>query len=844
MVLPRSLAFLVLPICLAQGLSQNRQAFGADFDFNRDIRPILSENCFYCHGQDSKKREAGLRIDTRAEAVESGAIVPGDVSASELIQRIVSEDPDTLMPPPRSNRRLTSEQKQKLQAWIEAGAPYANHWAFDPPRSAVPPNAGATWTVSPLDAYIAAGHEQQGLLPQKPAPRQTLIKSLYVDLIGVPPEPEEVTRFVESEDPLAYERLVDSLLADPGYGQRMALPWLDAARYADSNGFQQDGDTWQWLWRDWVVRAMNENLPFDEFTIWQLAGDLLPDATIDQKIASGFNRNHLLNGEGGAIAEEQRFVILFDRIDTTCTTWLGLTMACAQCHDHKYDPMTMRDYYSLMDAFNRVPESGVPQYFSSRVRVAPPLIELPTPENQRRIAEYEQRIEKLRQESQPLVDAAYLGWRLGTGGNISGLAEPISAILQKRDEERNDDEKNQLEKGLREHFDGKVLSGLNAKLPILGQLQAVRNELAAYRNDQIPRPMIMSDAQPRETRMLDRGEYLKPLDPVTFTTPAFLPPMAEGAPRNRLGLAQWLVSPEHPLTTRVQVNRMWQHFFGMGIVKTAEDFGVQSEYPVHGPLLDFLAVRYRESGWNTKRMHRDVITSATYMQSSRVTDEGRSKDPENRWFARAGRFRMSALLLRDWALSAASLIDRRVGGAPVYPYQPDDIWESLAITKERDFTYPASRGADLYRRSVYTFWRRTVGPANMFDTSNRQACRVRQSQTSTPLHALTTLNDPTWVEAARELAQRCLEDSQDPEHQLRSAFARVVARPPNGDELNVLMRAYQKHRTMYDADLDAANRLLGVGAKARNPKLDTVSHAAMTNVCLTMLNLDEALTRE
>jgi hypothetical protein len=324
-----------------------------------------------------------------------------------------------------------------------------------------------------------------------------------------------------------------------------------------------------------------------------------------------------------------------------------------------------------------------------------------------------------------LVDAAYLGWRLGTGGNISGLAEPISAILQKRDEERSDDEKNQLEKGLREHFDGKVLSGLNAKLPILGQLQAVRNELAAYRNDQIPRPMIMSDAQPRETRMLDRGEYLKPLDPVTFTTPAFLPPMAEGAPRNRLGLAQWLVSPEHPLTTRVQVNRMWQHFFGMGIVKTAEDFGVQSEYPVHGPLLDFLAVRYRESGWNTKRMHRDVITSATYMQSSRVTDEGRSKDPENRWFARAGRFRMSALLLRDWALSAASLIDRRVGGAPVYPYQPDDIWESLAITKERDFTYPASRGADLYRRSVYTFWRRTVGPANMFDTSNRQACRVR-----------------------------------------------------------------------------------------------------------------------
>jgi hypothetical protein len=589
---------------------------------------------------------------------------------------------------------------------------------------------------------------------------------------------------------------------------------------------------------------MNENLPFDQFTIWQLAGDLLPDATVDQKIASGFNRNHLLNGEGGAIAEEQRFVILFDRIDTTCTTWLGLTMACAQCHDHKYDPMTQRDYYSLMDAFNRVPESGVPQYFSSRIRVGPPLIELPTPENQRKIAEYEQRIESLAKESQPLVDAAYLGWRVGVGANIAGLAEPIATILQKKEGERSEEEKGQLEKGLRQHFDEKVLAGLNGKIPSLGQLQAVRNELASYRADQIPRPMIMSDAQPRETRMLDRGEYLKPLDPVTFNTPAFLPPLAEGAPRNRLGLAMWLVSPEHPLTTRVQVNRMWQHFFGMGIVKTAEDFGVQSEYPVHGPLLDYLSVRYRESGWDTKRMHRDLITSATYMQSSKLTEDGRAKDPENRWFARAGRFRMSALLLRDWALSAAKLIDRRVGGVPVYPYQPDDIWESLAITKERDFTYPKSQGADLYRRSLYTFWRRTVGPANMFDTSNRQACRVRQSQTSTPLHALTTLNDPTWVEAARELAQRCLEDSHDLEHQLRTAFERVMARGPSTDELGILVRSYQKHRAIYESDRDAATRLLGVGSTARSGQLDPLAHAALTNVCLTMLNLDEALTRE
>jgi hypothetical protein len=823
----------------------NLIARGDDIEFNRDIRPILAENCFYCHGQDGKKREAGLRLDVRADAVDSGAIAPGDLDASALVERILSEDPDTLMPPPRSNRRLTSEQKELLQAWIAAGAPYANHWSFEAPHASAPPATQSTaWVRNPIDAFVASGHEQQRLRPQSAAPRTTLIKRLSIDLTGVPPDPETTRRFVESDDPLAVERLVDSLLADPAYGQRMALPWLDAARYADSNGFQQDGDTWQWMWRDWVVQALNANLPFDQFTLWQLAGDLLPDATLDQKIASGFNRNHLLNGEGGAIAEEQRFVILFDRIDTTCTTWLGLTMACAQCHDHKYDPMTMKDYYSLMDAFNRVPESGVPQYFSSRIRVAPPLIEIPTPENHQKIGEYEKRIESLRQESQGLVDAAYWGWRIGVAASVPGIPESVASILQKKEEERSEEERNQLEKGLRQHFEDKILSALQSKIPLLNQIQNLRNELASYRNDQIPRPMVMSDAQPRETRILERGEYLKPGDKVAFDTPSFLPPMAEGAPRNRLGLAMWLVSPEHPLTARVQVNRMWQHFFGMGLVNTSEDFGVQSEYPVHGPLLDYLAVRFLESGWDTKRMHRELITSAAYQQSSAWTEEGRVKDPENRWFARGARFRMPAILLRDWALTSANLIDRRIGGQPVYPYQPDDIWESLAITKERDFTYPKSEGADLYRRSLYTFWRRTVAPANMFDTSNRQACRVRQSQTSTPLHALTMLNDPTWVEAARELAQRCLDESHELEHQLQFAFTRIMIRSPSKSELNLLVRSYEKHRSLYENDRDAALRLLSIGSKVRNAQLDPVAHAAMTNVCLTMLNLDEALTRE
>jgi hypothetical protein len=624
----------------------------------------------------------------------------------------------------------------------------------------------------------------------------------------------------------------------------MSLPWLDAARYADSNGFQQDGDSWQWLWRDWVVRALNENLPFDQFTIWQLAGDLLPDATNDQKIASGFNRNHLLNGEGGAIAEEQRFVILFDRIDTTATTWLGLTMACAQCHDHKYDPITMRDYYSLMDAFNRVPESGVPQYFSSRIRVAPPLIEVPNEENLKRIAEFEARIAGLQKEAQPLIDVAFHGWRLAVADTTGGLPDAIQAILKRPEGERSEEQKKELEALLRKHFDEKVLGGLANKIAPLGAQQGVRNELNNYRADQIPRPMIMSDAQPRDTHMLERGEYLKKGEKVSFNTPAFLPPLPQDAPRNRLGLAQWLVSKEHPLTARVAVNRMWQHFFGIGLIKTAEDFGVQSEYPIHGALLDHLSSMYRESGWNTKWMHRQIVTSATYKQSSRLTMDSKAKDPENRWFARGSRFRMPSMVLRDWALSASQLLERRVGGVPVYPYQPEGIWDSLAITKERDFSYPKSSGSNLYRRSLYTFWRRTVGPANMFDASNRQACRVRASQTSTPLHALTTLNDPTWVEAARTLAQRAMQETLQETEQLQFVAKRVLSRSFNEKELERMLMAIQRQRQLYAQDTTSAQRLIASGESKPNLQLDAIASAALTNVVLLIMNLDEALTRE
>ena len=748
-------------------------------DFNRDIRPLLAENCFYCHGQDGQKREAELRLDDRAAALAAGAIVPGDAGASTLLERIHSTDPDVLMPPPTSNRRLADEQKQLLDRWIKEGAEYKPHWAFTPPvRPAPPAVQRADWVRNDIDRFVLAKIEAGGLAPSPEADRATLIRRLYADLVGLPPTPAEVDAFVADPRPDWYVLLVDRLLASPHYGERMALPWLDAARYADSNGFQQDGDTWQWIWRDWVVNALNADMPFDRFSIEQLAGDLLPNATLEQKIATGFNRNHLLNGEGGAIAEEQRFNNLFDRVDTTSTTWLGLTVACAQCHDHKYDPITRTDYYGLLDAFNRVSESGAPTRFSNRIRVAPPVVEAPDEPLRRRIAEIEQL--------------------------ISALGEEAPA-----------------------------------------EVERLRKALADLKADRLPRVMVMQDDRPRDTKILDRGDYLSPVgDKIVFQPPAFLPPLPAGESRNRLGLANWLFRPEHPLTARVQVNRMWQQFFGVGIVKTTEDMGVQSEYPRHLELLDWLAVEFRERGWSQKQMHRLLVTSATYRQSSKVTAEHLAKDPENRLHARAARFRMPALVLRDVALSASGLIDLRLGGQPVYPYQPDQIWEALAITKERDFTYPASHGPDLYRRSLYTFWRRTVSPANMFDTANRQTCTVRASQTSTPLHALTTLNDPTWVEAARVLAEKSMQAAADLDGRLAHAFRRVLGRKPSGYDLETLKRMHARQLAIYAADLGAANQLLAVGESPRDTSLDPAGHAALTSVCLAIFNLDEALTRE
>lgn len=802
-------------ISLAIGCLLPFSVIAADpVSYGRDVRPILAENCFYCHGQDANHRKADLRLDTKDGQRANQAVVPAKPNESELVRRILSTDAETQMPPPKSNRKLTAEQKVILQRWIEQDAPFDGHWAYQVPvRLKVPLVKG---TSNPIDAFVRNRLTSVKLSPSIEANRETLLRRVTLDLIGLPPTPAELDAFLKDDSSNAYEKVVDRLLASPQYGERMAGPWLDAARYADSNGFQQDGDTFQWVWRDWVVKSLNENKPFDKFSIEQLAGDLLPNSTLEQKIATGFNRNHLVNGEGGAIPEEQRFNILFDRVDVTATNWLGLTMACAQCHDHKFDPITQRDYYSLLAAFNNVSESGGAGRQSSKIRVSPPFIEAPTQVEKAILASLDQIVADLK----------------------SVLSEKQKLwLLKEKDEKILNDQLKDAAKA-KAYFEEKVEPGLVAKI------KSAENDARDYRADGIPKVMVMADDKPRESHILDRGEYLKKKEKVGFAVPGFLPPLPENAPLNRLGLARWLFAPDHPLTARVTVNRTWQMFFGAGFVKTSEDFGVQGDIPVHQDLLDWLAVEFRESGWDVKKLHRLIVTSATYKQNSRVSADVRSTDPENRYYARFPRVRLPAMILRDVALASSGLLDRRIGGKPVYPYQPDGIWETLAITKERDFTYPVSTGSDLYRRSLYTFWRRTIGPANMFDASTRQVCKVRSSVTNTPLHALTTLNDPTWTEAARVMAEAVLKAETDQTARFTQIYRRVISRSPTVAEQEVLIRILDGQRAIYRADPDAAKKLLGVGKYPTHTKLDPVEHAAWTQLCLAILNLDEALTRE
>jgi len=1051
------------PLLLCALLPLPRASGAAKLDFNRDIRPILSDNCFACHGPDTQKIKGGLRLDSHEAALKpakSGApaIVPGKPEKSALLQRINTKSAADLMPPPEAHKTLSAAQKDTLRRWIAEGANYSAHWAFVAPQrpevakpskqfsvfsfqsgkrdSSASLNTGSLNTEhSAIDALLLARLRKDGLKFSPEADRITLLRRVALDLTGIPPTPAEVDAFLADKSPNAFERVVDRLLASPRYGERMAMNWLDYARYADSHGFQTDSSRSMWPWREWVIKAFNDNVPFDRFTIEQLAGDLLPSPRQEQLVATGFNRNHRINGEGGLIAEEWRIETIIDRVETTGTTWLGLTFNCCRCHDHKYDPISQRDFYSFFAFFNSIEESGT----LSGIRAnrgggnPDPTIHVTTPEHEAKLAELSQSLKsaeakladavkqlpRLIEEWEPTfiakLDPSASPWKvleptavkaaskttfkrlddaswLAVGaaapqetytvtapvaagalggvlleslpdpslpaqsvgrafnGNfiLSGIEAEITAPSLAKPEviKFNKAEASYSQKGYEVGLvvDGKggkgwAVDGPTRKEPLkamfladravtvpadatltvrllqkasgqhsIGRFRLSATSLApglakleggpqvpetlkkifatepskrtpAQRADltkffranaespvkaadaavaaakkavddyeaKLPTTMVMKEiAQPRDAFVLVRGEYDKKGDKVSAGVPAVLPPLPAGAPTNRLGLAQWLVSPENPLTARVWVNRTWEKFFGNGLVKTTENFGSQAEPPSHPELLDWLATEFVRLGWDMKALQKTIVMSAAYRQSSKVTPELVARDPENRLLARGPRFRLPAELIRDQALAASGLLVERLGGPSVRPYMPDGVWDETS--RYGDLRgYKPDTGDGLYRRTLYTIWKRTAAPPTMllFDSPTREICTVKRSRTNTPLQALALLNEVTYIEAARALAQRMLtEGGATTSDRIAHGFRRVLGRAPEKADLTVLTAGLEKRLAKYRADADAAKSLLAQGQFKPDATLDAAELAAYTVTANVLLNLDETITRE
>jgi hypothetical protein len=857
-------------------------------DFNRDLRPIFSETCFKCHGPDANKRKGKLRFDTRqgAFADHDGRkpFVPGDLDHSEAWRRLNAVGTDDLMPPAASGMKLTPQQIKLFGDWIRQGAHYQEHWSLIPPVTPPLPKVQKTsWPQNSIDYFILARLEQEGLQPSPRADKATLLRRLTLDLTGLPPTPDELNAFLADKSSRAYEKAVDRLLQSPHYGERMALDWLDAARFADTHGYHIDSGRDMTRWRKWVIDSFNQNKPFDQFTVEQLAGDLLPNATVDQKIASGFNRNHMINFEGGAIPEEYHAAYLIDRVNTTATVWLGLTVACAQCHDHKYDPITQKDYYQLFAFFNNVPENGLDGNHGN----AEPMLRFPTPDQAKSQARLKSKITDAEEEAIQLeadLPAAQVTWEQGmedrfadpafvdTLFNLSecslsqlftaplypvgiynlvfaaqekpSLAEdPRLAVLAIPAEQRTSRQADELRNYFRDRQYPQLGKARETRDSDRGALEKLERSMAST--------MVMNELEkPRETFLLLRGQYDKPGERVTAAVPASLPPLPAGSPTNRLGLAQWLVSPSHPLTARVIVNRYWQMYFGTGLVKTAEDFGSQGEWPSHPELLDWLAREFINSSWDIKHMQKLIVMSGTYRQSSVTTPALEAKDPENRLLARGPRFRLPAEVIRDQALAISGLLNPEIGGKSVSPYQPPGIWEELASREDGKNwtaqTYTQSHGPDLYRRTMYTFWKRTSPPPTLatFDAPDRECCTVRRARTDTPLQALVLLNDPTYVEAARKLGERLLTEAKSQKQRISLAFRLAMSRAPKPEELKVLEQLHDQQLAAYRADQAAALQLLAVGESPRNEKLDPAELAAWTMVASAVLNLDETISKQ
>ncbi len=809
----------------------------AKVNFNRDIRPLLSNTCFTCHGPDEGSREADLRLDTHAGALEdrggSRAVVPFKPEDSDLIARITSEDPDERMPPPDQNRQLSSDQKEMLRRWIKQGAPWARHWSFEPPvRPELPKVKQADWPANGIDHFVLKKLESESLKPSPPAARNKLLRRVTLDLTGLPPTVAELDAFLNDKKPGAYERAVDRLLKSPRFGEHLAAPWLDAARYADSNGYQGERTRTMWPWRDWVINALNSNMPFDQFTIEQLAGDLLPGATLSQQVATGFNRNHMLNGEGGRIAEESRVEYVVDRVETTSTTWLGLTTGCARCHDHKFDPISQKDFYRFYAYFNSIDERGN----VDRGGNANPVVKVPTPAQSKQREELQAALAQAETSLREATSSDALNAWLNDGAKLPEGAKPDDKIQQAIATPQDKRTKEQSA-ALKQYF----TKGRPAAKKLQQAVDNARKKRDAFEKSIVETMVMRRRSTPRQTFRLERGLWDKP-DKSEELQPASLPAIESvTAGQSRLDLARWLTNPKHPLTARVTVNRFWQHFFGQGLVKTTEDFGTQGERPSHPQLLDWLATTFIQNGWDVKQLLKLIVTSQTYQQSSKVTPELLARDPSNRLLGRGPRFRMSSLMLRDQALAISGLLVEKVGGPPVMPYQPPGVWSDLTLGK---ISYKQDHGDKLYRRSIYTFWRRSVGPTMLFDTSARQVCTVRIARTNTPLHALTLLNETTYVESARKFAEQIMQKETSPAARLKLAFRRATARLPDEAELKAMQQVLDRLKQRFRKEPENATKLLEHGESPVNDKLDTQELAAYTGVMSMILNLDETITKE
>jgi hypothetical protein len=763
--------------------SSNKEArLPETVSFNFHIRPILSDRCFKCHGPDEKKREAGLRLDTQegafaalGDSVSSAggdakhyAIVPHHPEQSTLIQRIYSTHPDSVMPTPDSHLSLSDFEKKLLRRWIEQGAKWEKHWAFTTPQKPdLPDPDNKKWARNELDLFILQKQQEHDLEPAPEADRERLLRRVSFDLTGLPPSPEMLEQFLADNSPDAYEKAVDALLASPAYGERWAVYWLDLARYSDTHGYQDDLERIMWPWRDWVIKALNENMPYDRFVTWQLAGDLLPDANKETLLASAFNRNHKITQEGGVIDEEYRVEYVADRTNTFGKAFLGLTMECARCHDHKYDPVSMRDYYATSAFFNKVPEKG----FVPNLATPEPYI--------------------------PIVQADLQG----------------------------------------------VLKFLNGKSFFKSEKDTLLQ-------------MVMRDSagkNARKTYLLKRGQYDQPGEEVSENLPANILPFDTAAGRDRLAMARWLFDPRHPLTARVMINRLWQEVFGKGIVATSDNFGLQGSLPTHPELLDWLACDFRDNGWDIKRSLRLFVTSSTYRQSSVANEEKLEKDPENRWLARGPRYRLNYEFLRDNALAASGLLVPEIGGPSVKPYQPPGLWEEISADKTAnnfrgENTYvPDTAAAKLYRRSLYTYNRRTIPPPTSlaFDAAPRDVCEVARARTSTPLQALVMLNDVQILEAARVLASRVLREQAGatPDARIAALFRRILVRKPGKTEIRQLTELYAGELARFQKDPEKARKLLKTGRYPQTNDTDPAEQAALMLVASAIFNLDEAMSK-